>query len=158
VVKGFAVALFTTLKKKKEACIIGQFQSKSGQFMKKIVAILILLVVFVMSACSVGASVPPTPTPDPLVVQGEQVFNARCATCHALVPDTIIIGPSLAGVATRAETRMKGLTADEYIQLSILRPGDYVVEGFNNVMITNFSKELTNEDMNALVAFLLTLK
>ncbi len=126
--------------------------------MKKKVSILILLVVFAISACSAGASVPPTPTPDPMVVQGQQVFNARCATCHALVPDTIIIGPSLAGVATRAETRVEGQTADEYIQLSILRPGDYVVEGFSNVMITNFAKELTNEDMNALVAFLLTLK
>ena len=126
--------------------------------MKKKVSILILLVVFAISACSAGASVPPTPTPDPMVVQGQQVFNARCATCHALVPDTIIIGPSLAGVATRAETRVEGQTADEYIQLSILRRGDYGVEGFSNVMITNFAKELTNEDMNALVAFLLTLK
>jgi mono/diheme cytochrome c family protein len=141
-----------------DACIIGQFQPNSGQFMKNIVTIVMLLVIFVISACSAGASVPPTPTPDPLVVQGQQVFNARCATCHALVPDTIIIGPSLAGVATRAETRVEGLTADEYIQLSILRPGDYIVEGFSNVMITNFAKELTNEDMNALVAFLLTLK
>ncbi|MBE0671973.1 MAG: cytochrome c, partial [Anaerolineales bacterium] len=96
--------------------------------------------------------------PDPLVLQGQQVFNARCATCHALVPDTIIIGPSLAGVATRAETRVKGQTAEEYLQLSVLRPGDYVVEGFNNIMITNLAKELTNEDMNALMAFLLSLK
>lgn len=126
--------------------------------MKKIVSILMLLVVFAISACSAGASVPPTPTPNPLVVQGQQVFNARCATCHALVPDTIIIGPSLAGVATRAETRVKGQTAEEYLQLSVLRPGDYVVEGFTDIMITNFSKELTNEDMNALMAFLLTLK
>ncbi len=126
--------------------------------MKKIVTIVMLLVVFLMSACSVGAPVQPTSTPDPLVLQGQQVFNARCATCHALVPDTIIIGPSLAGVATRAETRVDGQTAEEYLQLSVLRPGDYVVEGFTDIMITNFSKELTNEDMNALMAFLLTLK
>ncbi len=126
--------------------------------MKKIVATFLLLVVFAITACSAGASVPPTPTPDPLVVQGQQVFNARCATCHALVPDTIIIGPSLAGVATRAETRVEGQTAEEYLQLSVLRPGDYVVEGFTDIMITNLSKELTNEDMNALMAFLLTLK
>ncbi len=126
--------------------------------MKNIFPTLILLVVLSVTACSMGAPVPPTPTPDPLVVQGQQVFNARCATCHALVPDTIIIGPSLAGVATRAETRVKGQTAEEYLQLSVLRPGDYVVEGFTDIMITNFSKELTNEDMNALMAFLLTLK
>ena len=123
--------------------------------MKKIIPILIALA---LSDCSAMSPAEPTPTPDPLVLQGQQVFNAKCATCHALVPDTIIIGPSLNGIATRAETRVEGQTADEYIQLSILRPGDYLVEGFNNVMITNFSKELTNEDMNALVAFLLTLK
>ena len=126
--------------------------------MKKIVTIVMLLVVFVMSACSAGAPNLPTPTPDPMVVQGQQVFNARCATCHALVPDTIIIGPSLYGVAARAETRVDGQTAEEYLQLSVLRPGDYVVEGFNNVMVTNLAKELTNEDMNALMAFLLSLK
>ncbi len=119
---------------------------------------ILLLIALALSACSAMAKAEPTPTPDPLVLQGQQVFNAKCATCHALVPDTIIIGPSLNGIATRAETRVEGQTADEYIQLSILRPGDYVVEGFNNVMITNFAKELTNEDMNALVAFLLTLK
>ncbi len=119
---------------------------------------ILLLIALALSACSAMAKAEPNPTPDPLVLQGQQVFNAKCATCHALVPDTIIIGPSLNGIATRAETRVEGQTADEYIQLSILRPGDYVVEGFNNVMITNFAKELTNEDMNALVAFLLTLK
>jgi mono/diheme cytochrome c family protein len=111
-----------------------------------------------LAACSTAPTPVPTPTPDPFILQGQAVFNARCATCHAVVPDTIIIGPSLYGVATRAETRMPGLSAEEYITLSILRPGDYVVEGFNNVMITNLAKELTSEEMNALVAFLLTLK
>jgi len=126
--------------------------------MKKYISILIAMLAFALSACSAASPIEPTPIPDPLVVQGQQVFNAKCATCHALVLDTIIIGPSLYGLATRAETRVEGQTADEYIQLSILRPGDYLVDGFNNVMITNFAKELTNEDMNALVAFLLTLK
>lgn len=127
--------------------------------MKKIIFVLLGLILFIsLTACSVATPVPATPTPNALVLQGQKVFNARCATCHALVPDTIIIGPSLYGVATRAETRVEGQSADEYILLSILRPGDYIVEGFNNVMITNFAKELTNEDMNALVAFMMTLK
>lgn len=126
--------------------------------MKNSVLPIFLLAAIALAACSMGAQAAPTPTPDPLVAQGEQVFNARCATCHALVPDTIIVGPSLAGVATRAETRVPGMSAEEYIQMSILRPGDYVVDGFNNIMITNFSKELTSEELNALVAFLMTLK
>ncbi len=111
-----------------------------------------------LAACSAAATPVPTPTPDPFILQGQAVFNARCATCHALVPDTIIIGPSLYGVATRAETRVEGQSAEEYITMSVLRPGDYVVEGFNNVMITNLAKEVTSEEMNALIAFLMTLK
>jgi cytochrome c5 len=126
--------------------------------MKKIVILSLMLVMFVISACSTFAPPEPTPTPDPFILQGRQVFNARCATCHALEPNTTIIGPSLSDIATVAETRVEGQSAEEYIQLSILRPGDYVVEGYNNVMITNLSMELTNEDMNALVAFLMTLK
>jgi mono/diheme cytochrome c family protein len=126
--------------------------------MKKIMVFFLGLVILSLTACSVATPVPPTPTPNPLVLQGQKVFTARCATCHALVPDTIIIGPSLYGIATVAETRVPGQSADEYILLSILRPGDYIVEGFNNVMITNFAKELKNEDMNAQVAFMMTLK
>lgn len=118
----------------------------------------LLVAALFFSACSTAAAPAPTPTPDPFILQGQAVFNARCATCHALVPDTIIIGPSLYGIATRAETRVPGQNAEEYIMMSVLRPGDYVVEGFNNVMITNLAKELTSEEMNALVAFLLTLK
>jgi len=123
---------------------------------KFVLALLAAAVSF--AACSTAAKPAPTPTPDPFILQGQAVFNARCATCHALVPDTIIIGPSLYGVATRAETRVEGQSAEEYITMSVLRPGDYVVEGFNNVMITNLAKEVTSEEMNALVAFLMTLK
>ena len=118
----------------------------------------LLLAVVSLSACASAPQVVPTPTLDPIAQKGQAVFNARCATCHALVPDTIIIGPSLYGIATRAETRVEGQTAEEYITMSILRPGDYVVEGFNNVMITNLAKELTSEEFNALVAFLMTMK
>ena len=96
--------------------------------MKKTILLSPIVSAFVLAACAAGATPRPTPTPDPLVVLGRQVFNSHCATCHALEPDTVIIGPSLAGVATRAETRVPGLSADEYIQMYILRPGDYVVE------------------------------
>jgi mono/diheme cytochrome c family protein len=126
--------------------------------MKYRIPLFLLAATLVLSACSAASTPVPTPTPDPVVLQGQAVFNSRCATCHALVPDTIIIGPSLYGVATRAETRVEGLSAEEYIMMSILRPGDYVVEGFNNVMITNFAKELTGEELDALVKFLLTMK
>lgn len=126
--------------------------------MKNRFPLFLLVAALIVSACASAAAPEPTPTPDPYILKGQAVFNARCATCHALVPDTIIIGPSLYGIATRAESRVSGQSSEEYIMMSILRPGDYVVEGFNNVMITNFAKEITGEEMDALVAFLLTLK
>lgn len=126
--------------------------------MKKSISLFLLLASISLAACSSVATASPTPTPDPFIIQGQNVFNARCATCHAVVQDVEIIGPSLYGIATRAETRVAGQSAEEYIQLSILRPGDYIVEGYNNIMITNLSKELTSEEFNALMAFLMTLK
>ena len=69
-----------------------------------------------------------------------------------------MIGPSLAGVATRAETRVNGDDARAYIETSILNPSAYVVDGFKDVMPKNFGKDLTSDDFNAIVAFLLTLK
>jgi len=130
-------------------------ENKEG--MKAIKIFIFTLTACTLAACS-GAAAEATPTPDPLVIQGRQVFNGHCATCHALEPNTAIVGPSLMGVATRAETRVPGLDARGYLEESVLVPGAYVVEGFNDVMTKNFAKDLSSEDFNALVAFLLTLK
>lgn len=110
-----------------------------------------------LAACS-ASSAAPTPTLTPLEQIGQSVYTLRCAQCHVLVPDTVVIGPSLAGVATRAESRVPGLDAQAYIEESILFPKAYLVEGFADTMPTNFAKELTSEELEAVVAFLMTLK
>jgi cytochrome c2 len=69
-----------------------------------------------------------------------------------------VIGPSLAGIASRAAGRIEGYSAEEYIEDSILFPKDYLVEGFTDTMPTNFGKDLTSEELNAVVAYLMTLK
>ena len=111
-----------------------------------------------LAACSALSTVQPTPTLNALETQGQQVYVSNCAGCHALEPDTIVIGPSLAGVATRAETRVQDYDARAYIETSILNPSAYIVDGFNDVMPKNFGKDLTSADFDAIVAFLLTLK
>lgn len=117
------------------------------------------LSLLLLTACS-GVAAPPEPMPtrDPLIVHGELVFNLNCATCHATTPDTIIVGPSLAGVAVRADTRVPNLAAKQYIEMSILRPDAYLVAGFPNAMPADLGKKLTGEDLDAVVAYLLTLK
>jgi len=118
---------------------------------------ILLLTTLLLAACSASAA-QPIPTLDPVQKQGQTVFNLRCAQCHATVPDTIVIGPSLYGIATRAATRMDGYDAEAYIEHSILFPRDYIVDGFADTMPTNFGKELTSEELTGVVAYLMTLK
>lgn len=99
--------------------------------------------------------------PDDPAAAGRLWFSrppANCATCHSLEPDVIIVGPSLAGVATRAQTRVPGTSAEEYLRTSLLHPGEFIVPGFNNVMAQNLGEVLTGDQINQLIAFLLTLE
>ena len=85
--------------------------------------------------------------------------NTGCRLCHSLTPDTVLVGPSFAAVGTRAETRVPGMTAEEYLRESIVNPNAYVVEGFpEGQMFQNYAEVLTPEEIDALVAYLLTLR
>ena len=116
----------------------------------------IIFAAITLAACAGSGRSGPTLTP--IEQEGQAVYTLRCAQCHALTPDTVVIGPSLAGIATRAATRVPGYDTQTYLETSILIPDDYLVEGFANTMPTNFGKELTSEEFAALVAFLMTLK
>ncbi len=125
-------------------------------FRVKSIIIFITLAAALLAACSTNAAPPPTLTA--LEQQGQAVYTVRCAQCHVLVPGTVVIGPSLAGIATLAEARVPGMDTLEYIETSILLPKDFIVDGFADTMPTNFAKELTSEEFEAVVAFLMTLK
>ncbi|RME06604.1 MAG: hydrogenase iron-sulfur subunit, partial [Anaerolineae bacterium] len=85
--------------------------------------------------------------------------NAGCRICHSLEPGVVLVGPSFAGIATRAATRIPGMSAEEYLRQSILEPDAYVVEGFPaGQMVQNLGEILTEEQINDLVSFLMTLK
>ncbi len=98
--------------------------------------------------------------------EGERIYyetaagvNAGCRICHSLEKDEVIIGPSFYGVATRAETRVPGMTAEEYLHQSIVEPNAFVVPGFpKGQMIQNFGQILTEEEIQDLIAFLMTMK
>jgi nitric oxide reductase subunit C len=88
---------------------------------------------------------------------GERLFTRHCASCHSTAPDTVVVGPSLAGVADRAEQRVAGMDARTYLETSILDPGDYVVEGFSDVMPRRFGETLDTEELRQLIDYLSTL-
>lgn len=94
---------------------------------------------------------------DPALVRGRAVFGQRCASCHSLEPDVIIVGPSMAGIAARAGQRVSGQSAEAYMRNSILNPSDYVVEGFADVMQKNLADVLSSQDVDAVIAYLIGL-
>lgn len=87
-----------------------------------------------------GPKLPAAIANNPKAMAGMKTFEANCITCHtlAVVPTaTGVIGPDLDGIFERGATRVKGMDARQYIDMSIKDPGAYVVEGFPNSM-TNF--------------------
>lgn len=102
--------------------------------------------------------------PDPAM--GEKIYyetaagvNAGCRICHSLEKGETIIGPSFYGIADRAAERIPGMTAEEYLRQSIIDPNAYIVEGYPaGQMIQNFGDILTEEQIEDLIAFLMTLK
>lgn len=113
---------------------------------------------FLLSGCAAAAPPPPTPTLAPELARGQRVFQIQCGACHSLQPEMVIVGPSLAGIATSGASRVDGQDARTYIYTAILNPNAYTVPGFAQLMPTTFGKTLSGEDLDALVAYLLTLE
>ena len=87
------------------------------------------------------------------------MFDSYCARCHGTSGDTVIVGPSLAGIATWGGSRIEGMDAQVYIRDSILNPNAYTVEGFpDGIMPSELKDQISPEDLEAVVAYLLTLK
>lgn len=125
---------------------------------KKVLFLIVVVLSFVLAACGGGGD-STTKAGEDLFNQAVTGINAGCVTCHSVEGDTVIVGPSLAGVGTRAATTVAGQSAEDYLKESITDPNAYVNEGFTaDVMPVNWSEQLTAEQIDQLVAYLLTLK
>ncbi|MDP6823853.1 MAG: c-type cytochrome [Dehalococcoidia bacterium] len=119
-------------------------------------------VILLATACGGGNSV--APTRDPAlpphiadVANGERLFkNESCSACHA-IDDRRVTGPGLAGIGAVAATRDPALNADEYLERAIRNPGEYIVDGFSNVMPNTYGR-LPQDDVDDLIAYLKTLE
>ena len=121
-------------------------------------ALLVLGVAGLTFACSAPVSIAAPTTND-----GQELFELRamggqagCVTCHSLVPNREIVGPSLAGLSDRADNRVPGLDGDAYVRQSIVDPRAHVVDGFEpDKMPDSFGDVLTEVQLDALVDYLL---
>lgn len=80
-----------------------------------------------------------------------------CAGCHSMDPDSDVQlpGPPQYNIHEIAGSRVEGQTAEEYVYESIVNPGAYLVEGYQNLMPGNFADQMTEEEIQGLVAWFL---
>lgn len=122
---------------------------------KSVLVLLIPLLAVLLTACGSPPTPVRMPTVSPALARGQRVFEQHCGACHSLSPDTTLVGPSLAGIAQRGATRIDGLDARAYLYTSIMRPSDFLVAGFDNLMPSTLAKTLSGEEIDAIVAYLL---
>jgi len=125
------------------------------------IGLLIVVVSCAITACGWATpSFKDLPAGD--AVRGAALFTQSingapaCASCHSL-DGSIVVGPSLQGVAAVAGTRVAGQSAGEYLYESIVSPAAYIVSGYNNVMYSQYRQAFSPQQLADLVAYLLTL-
>ncbi len=108
------------------------------------------------------------------IAQGEAVFRNpahTCVGCHSTQSGVVMAGPSLANIATTAAERIaaadytgKATDAVGYIKESIAEPGAFLVPGAafsaggTSFMPPGLDKSMTAEQLDQLVAYLMSLR
>jgi nitric oxide reductase subunit C len=122
---------------------------------------------------NVGAPPATAASSDPVEL-GRAAFSSTppgCSACHSLSPGVNIVGPTLAGIGTTAAARIRagdyhGHAKDPagYIRESIVDPNAHVLAGptfsagGRSLMPSDYAQTLKPEQVDQIVAYLLTLK
>ena len=116
---------------------------------------------------------PSAPAASGLAATGRQIFitgtgqgsATPCVTCHTVggVPEAVgLLGPDLSNIGAEAANRKPGTSAEDYLVESIREPEAFIAEGVERatpgLMLTAITAGLADEDVDALVAFLLEQK
>jgi cytochrome c553 len=123
--------------------------------MGRLLCLCSLVVVLVAAACT------PEPVATDPIARGRQVYRTLgCASCHEPTLTNLFrpVGPSLEHVGQVADKREPGISAEEYLRRSISEPGAYLVPGYPDSMPRGLARDLSPEDLAALVAYLASLR
>ncbi len=126
---------------------------------------LILIVgLFLLAACGATSAGPGDALAGQRLFAGETPIaggNApTCISCHPVAPaEPPQIGPNLSNVGARAGTTIAGMAPEMYLRASIVDPDAYLVESFQEgIHFRGYGQALTPQQLNDLIAYLLTLK
>lgn len=100
------------------------------------------------------------PGEDPAEAGRALFASAGCNGCHTLADAdaTATVGPNLDELALLAGKREPGKSAEAYVEEAITDPPAFAVEGYSgDTMPKNFADQLTPEEIDTLVQYLLGL-
>lgn len=124
--------------------------------------VLISVAALLLAGCATANTSNYQSLPSGDVNRGAQLFQQSvsgappCASCHSL-DGSLLVGPGLKGISTRARTRIANMDPPNYIYQSITNPAAYIVSGYSNLMYNQFDQRLTPQQIADLIAYLLTL-
>jgi cytochrome c553 len=123
--------------------------------MGRLLCLCSVAIILVSLACT------PEPVATDSIARGRQVYRALgCGSCHEPSLFNLFrpVGPRLDDAGLVAGKRIPGVSAEDYLRLSITDPGEYLVPGYPDSMPRGLAKDLSPEDLAALVAYLASLK
>ena len=97
-------------------------------------------------------------TPEQLATAGEQLYNGAggCTACHGLgtrAPNLLTDDRGTGAIGARCSNRKPGMSCKDYLHEAMVKPGAFVVEGFQPIM-PDVSKTLSPAQIWSMIAFL----
>ncbi len=91
--------------------------------------------------------------------RGQKLFATRCSSCHSVSPGQgASMGPDLSSIGKHAGEIVVGMSAEDYLAQSILKPNAFRRPGEQGVMPADIAVGLDRHDVASLVGFLTTLE
>ncbi len=123
--------------------------------MGRLLTLCSLAVVLLVVGCA------PEPAATDPIARGRQVYRELgCANCHEASLSNFFrpVGPSLDYVGQVDATRVPGMSGEDYLRQSITDPAAYLVPGYPDSMPRGLARDLSPQDLAALVAYLASLR
>lgn len=140
--------------------------------MSRYALFLMIIVAATIAGCASGSPGAASEPPAGDAGRGRALFSqasirstSGCITCHSLDKGKVVVGPSLDGIATRAEEMVRSpgykgtaATAEEFLRESITRPNAAVDTGYSHNVMPDWLTVLDRQEIEDLVAFLSGLR